>query len=95
MYVHELDCERNVEQFPPSRDNRGLRKSHEYAALIFISRFEIINGPDAGVCCLVYHLRHDLNSNFNFTFQQGQGSLGTSIICPHNQSMSIIHYSKS
>jgi hypothetical protein len=34
------------------------------------------------------------NSNFNFTFQQGQGSLGTSIICPQDLSLSIIHYSK-
>jgi hypothetical protein len=34
------------------------------------------------------------NSNFNFTFQLGQGTSGTSIICPHNQSLSTIRNSK-
>jgi hypothetical protein len=34
------------------------------------------------------------NSNSNFTFKRGQGSSGTSIICPHDLSLSIIHYSK-
>jgi hypothetical protein len=32
--------------------------------------------------------------NFNFMFQWGQGSSGTSLICPHDLSLSIIHYSK-
>jgi hypothetical protein len=42
-------------------------------------------------CFLKFYWNSVSISNFNFTFQLGQGSLGTSIICPQDLSLYHIH----
>ncbi len=44
-------------------------------------------------CYRLYDYFHVTYINFKFMFQRGQGSLETSIICPQDLSLSIIHYS--
>jgi hypothetical protein len=52
--------------------------------------------PDAKVEVAVSNVKSVATySNFNFKFHQGQGSLGTTTICPHDLSLSNIHYSTS
>jgi hypothetical protein len=56
-----------------------------------------------GVTLVSWQIRSDqslsslplcIYSKFNITFQRGEGSLGTSSICPHDLYLSIIHDSK-